>query len=62
MTKAFVYGSSIIYVQKVQQQTVIVTTVAAVTIVMWISTLAIVIPQVAHVQQEERNPSSLSSS
>ena len=47
---------------KVPQQTVIVMTAAAVvTIVMWISTLAIVIPQVAHAQQDERNPSSLSS-
>jgi hypothetical protein len=48
---------------KVPQQTVIVMTAAAavVTIVMWISTLAIVIPQVAHAQQDEINPSPLSS-
>jgi hypothetical protein len=47
---------------KVPQQTVIVTTAAIVTIVMWISTMAIVIPQAAYAQQDERNPSSLSSS
>jgi hypothetical protein len=48
---------------KVPQQTVIVMTAAAVTIVMWISTLAMVmIPQAAYAQQDERNPSSLSSS
>jgi hypothetical protein len=47
---------------KVPQHTVIVTTAAIVTIVMWISTLAIVIPQVAHAQQDEINPSPLSSS
>jgi hypothetical protein len=47
--------------RKVPHQTVIVTTAAIVTIVMYISTLAIVIPQVAHAQQDERNPSSLSS-
>jgi hypothetical protein len=47
---------------KVPEQTVIVTTAAAiVTIVMWISTLAIVIPQAAHAQQDEINPSPLSS-
>jgi hypothetical protein len=46
---------------KVPQQTVIVMTVA-VTVVMWISTLAMVIPQAAYAQQDERNPSSLSSS
>ena len=47
---------------KVPQQTVIVMTAAAiVTIVMWISTLAIAIPQAAYAQQDERNPSSLSS-
>ena len=34
---------------------------AAVTIVIWISTLAMVIPQAAYAQQDERNPSSLSS-
>jgi hypothetical protein len=47
--------------RKVPQHTVIVTTAAIVTIVMWISTLAIVIPQVAHAQQDEINPSPLSS-
>jgi hypothetical protein len=47
---------------KVPQYTVIVTTAAIVTIVMWISTLAIVIPQAAHAQQGEINPSPLSSS
>jgi hypothetical protein len=46
---------------KVPQYTVIVTTAAIVTIVMWISTLAIVIPQAAHAQQDEINPSPLSS-
>jgi hypothetical protein len=46
---------------KVPQQTVIVMTAAIVTIVMWISTLAIVIPQAAHAQQDEINPSPLSS-
>ena len=45
---------------KIPQQTVIVMT-AAVTIVIWISTLAMVIPQAAYAQQDERNPSSLSS-
>ena len=39
---------------KVPQQTVIVMT-AAVTIVIWISTLAIVIPQAAYAQQDERD-------
>ena len=48
--------------RKVQQQTVIVTTAAIVTIVMWISTLAMVIPQAAHAQQDEVNPSSSLSS
>ncbi len=62
MTKAFVYDALIIHMGKVPQQTVIVTTAAIVTIVMWISTLAMVIPQAAHAQQDERNPSSLSSS
>ncbi len=47
---------------KVPQHTVIVTTAAIVTIVMWISTLAIVIPQAAHAQQDEVNPSSSLSS
>ena len=45
---------------KVPQQTVIVMT-AALTVVMWISTLAIVIPQAAYAQQDERNPSPSSS-
>jgi hypothetical protein len=63
LTKAFVHGASIIHMGKVPQQTVIVMTAAAVTIVMWISTLAMVmIPQAAYAQQDERNPSSLSSS
>ena len=61
MTKAFVYGASIIHMGKVPQHTVIVMTAAIVTIVMWISTLAIVIPQAAHAQQDEINPSPLSS-
>jgi hypothetical protein len=46
---------------KVPEQTVIVTTAAAVTIVMWILGAAMVIPQAAHAQQDERNPSSISS-
>ncbi len=46
---------------KVPQQTVIVMTAAIVTIVMWISTVAMVIPQAAYAQQDEANPSSLSS-
>ncbi len=46
----------------VLQQIVIVTTAAIVTIVMWISTLAMVIPQAAHTQQDEVNPSSSLSS
>jgi hypothetical protein len=41
---------------KFQQQTVIVMT-AALTVVMWISTLAMVIPQAAYAQQNEVNPS-----
>jgi hypothetical protein len=45
---------------KVPQQTVIVIT-AALTVVMWISTLAMVIPQAAYAQQDEGNPSPLSS-
>ena len=45
---------------KVPKQTVIVMT-AAVTIVMWISTLAMVMPQAAYAQQDDGNPSSLSS-
>jgi hypothetical protein len=62
LTKAFVYGASIIHMRKAPQQTVIVTTAAIVTIVMWISTLAIVIPQAAYAQQDEVNPSLSSSS
>jgi hypothetical protein len=46
---------------KFQQQTVIVMT-AALTVVMWISTLAMVIPQAAYAQQDEGNPSLSSSS
>jgi hypothetical protein len=45
---------------KVPEQTVIVTT-AAVTIFMWISTLAMVIPQASYAQQDEVNSSPLSS-
>jgi len=56
LRKPFVYGASIIDMGKVPQQTVIVMT-AALTVVMWISTLAIVIPQAAYAQQDERNPS-----
>jgi hypothetical protein len=56
LTKAFVYDASIIHMTKVPQQTVIVMT-AAVTIVMLISTLAMVIPQAAYAQQNEVNPS-----
>ena len=47
--------------RKVPHQTVIVTTAAIVTIVMWISALAMVIPHAAHAQQDEINPSPLSS-
>jgi len=56
MTKAFVYDASIIHMGKVQQQTVIVMT-AAVTVVLLLSKLAMVIPQAAYAQQDERNPS-----
>ena len=46
---------------KVPQQTVIVMTAAAATIVMWISTVAMaMIPQAAYAQQDEVNPSPLS--
>ena len=41
---------------KVLELTVIVMTAAAVTIVMWISTLAMVIPQTTYAQQDEGNP------
>jgi hypothetical protein len=61
LTKAFVYGASIIHMGKVPQQTVIVMT-AALTVVMWISTLAMVIPQAAYAQQDEGNPSLSSAS
>ena len=44
-----------------QQTVIVMTTAAIVTIVMWISTLAIVIPQAALAQQDEINPSPLSS-
>jgi hypothetical protein len=48
---------------KVPQQTVIVMTAAAVTIVMWISTVAMaMIPQTAYAQQDEVNSSPSSSS
>ena len=56
MRKPFVYGASIIHMEKVLQQTVIVMT-AAVTIVLLLSKLAMVIPQAAYAQQDERNPS-----
>jgi hypothetical protein len=61
LTKAFLYGASIIHMGKVPQQTVIVMTAAIITIVMWISAAAMVIPQAAYAQQDEVNPS-LSSS
>jgi hypothetical protein len=61
LIKAFVYDASIIHMGKVSQQTVIVIT-AAVNIVMWISTLAMVIPQAAYAQQNEVNPPLSSSS
>jgi hypothetical protein len=56
LRKPFVYGASIIHMGKVPQQTVIVMT-AAVTIVLLLSKLAMVIPQAAYAQQDERNPS-----
>ena len=46
---------------KVPQQTVIVMT-AALTVIMWISTLAMVIPQAAYATQDEVNPPLSSSS
>jgi hypothetical protein len=46
---------------KVPQQTVIVMEATAVTIVMWISAAAMIIPQAVYAQHDERNPSSLSS-
>jgi hypothetical protein len=55
LTKAFVYGASIIHMGKVPQQTVIVMT-AATAIIAWISTVAMVIPQAAYAQQNEVNP------
>ena len=42
--------------RKVPRQTVIVMT-AALTVVMWISKLAMVIPQASYAQQDEGNPS-----
>jgi hypothetical protein len=47
---------------KVPQQTVIVMTAAIVTVVMWISAAAMVIPQAAYAQQDEVNPPLSSSS
>jgi hypothetical protein len=41
---------------KVSQQTVIVMIAAIVTMVMWISAAAMVIPQAAYAQQDEVNP------
>jgi hypothetical protein len=61
LTKAFVYDASIIHMGIVPEQTVIVMTAAIVTIVMWISAAAMIVPQAAYAQQDERNPSSLSS-
>jgi hypothetical protein len=47
---------------KVPRQIVIVMTAAAATIFMWVSTVAMVmIPQAAYAQQDEVNPSPLSS-
>jgi hypothetical protein len=54
LRKPFVYGASIVHMGKVPQQTVIVMT-AALTVVMWISTLAMLIPQAAYAQQDEGN-------
>jgi len=62
MTKAFVYDAVIIHMGKVPQHTVIVMTAAAVTIVMWISTVAMaMIPQTAYAQHDEVNSSPSSS-
>ena len=48
---------------KSPKQTVVVMTAAAATIFMWVSTVAMaMIPQAAYAQQDEVNPSSLSSS
>jgi hypothetical protein len=55
VTKAFEYDAAIIDMGKVPQQTVIVMTAAAATIVMLISTVAIGIPQAAYAQQDEGN-------
>ena len=60
MEKFFLCGPSIIHMGKVPQQTVTVVT-ASVTIVIWISTLAMVIPQAAYAQHDEVNQSPLSS-
>jgi hypothetical protein len=60
LIKAFVYDASIIHMGKVlPQQTVIVMTVA-VTIVMGISTVAILIPQAAYASTDESDRSSSS--
>jgi hypothetical protein len=61
LRKPFVCDASIIHMGKVPQQTVIVMT-AALTVIMWISTLAMVIPQAAYAQQNEVNPPLSSSS
>jgi hypothetical protein len=58
MTKAFVYGVSIIHLGKVPQQTVIVMTAAAVTILIWISIVAMIILQTVFANKDEGNPSS----
>jgi hypothetical protein len=58
MTKAFVYDVSIIHLGKVPQQTVIVMTAAAVTILIWISIVAMIIPQTVFANKDEGNPSS----
>jgi hypothetical protein len=60
LEKFFLCGPSIIHMGKVQQRTVTVVT-ASVTIVIWISTLAMVIPQAAYAQQDEVNQSPFSS-
>jgi hypothetical protein len=61
LRKPFVCDASIIHMGKVPQQTVIVMT-AALTVIMWISTLAMVIPQAAYAQQNPPLSSSSSSS
>jgi hypothetical protein len=59
MTKAFISNVLIIHMGKIPKQTVIVMTTAA-TIVIWISTLVMVIPQAAYATQDEENPPSSS--